>query len=140
MRALGLDIGDRRIGVALCDPEGILASAFTVISRVGERRDIQAILDLVDQNQVERIVVGLPRSLDGSIGIQANKVQSFARKLAEHTPVPVDMWDERLSTVAADRAMVAAGIKPSKRKMRRDAVAAAFILQGYLDRMRHSGP
>lgn len=138
MRVLGLDIGDRRIGVALSDPEGVLASQLTTIFRKGGEADLEAILELARQHEAERIVVGLPLSLDGSTGEQAEKTLSFSRSLAQRAEIAVDSWDERLSTVAADRAMVDAGVKPARRKARRDSLAAAIILQAYLDRQRLS--
>ncbi len=136
MRVLGLDIGERRIGVALSDPEGIIAIALTVIERKSEDTALQQLSDLTQEHEVERIVIGLPRSLDGSLGKQAQAVQTFAESLAGCTELSVVTWDERLSTVAAERMMIEAGVKREKRKERLDSVAAAFILQGYLDRER----
>jgi len=136
MRVLGLDIGERRIGVALSDPEGIVAFALTVIERRSEDATLKQLIDLTQEHEVERIVIGLPRSLDGSLGKQAQAVQTFAESLAGCTELPVVTWDERLSTVAAERMMIEAGAKRKKIKERLDSVAAAFILQGYLDRER----
>jgi putative Holliday junction resolvase len=136
MRSLGLDIGDKRIGVALSDPEGILASPFTIINRRDENWDIKVITDIISQKQVGQIVVGLPRSLDGSLGRQVEKVKAFVQKLCEHTQVPVEYRDERLTTVMAERLKRAAGSKKSRKKARHDAQAAALILQGYLDEGR----
>ncbi|MFQ6121664.1 MAG: Holliday junction resolvase RuvX [Dehalococcoidales bacterium] len=130
MRSLGLDIGDRRIGVALSDPQGILASPVTIINRRNDPTDIKAIIDIVSQNQVEQIIVGLPLSMGGSVGRQAEKVKAFVRELCNHTEVPVDFRDERLSTTSAKRLMQT--VRKTK-KTRDDAVAAALILQGYLD-------
>ena len=134
MSTLGLDIGEKRIGVAIAAPEGLLAIPLTVIERVGEEADLKAILDLANEHGARRIVVGLPRSLDGSIGKQAERVLSFSRVLSQRTDIPVDTWDERLSTVAAERLLSDAGVKSDKRRARRDAMAAAIILQSYLDR------
>jgi len=128
-----LDIGDRRIGVALSDPQGILASPLTIINRSDEKLDIEAITNIINQHQVRQIIVGLPRSMDGSIGQQAEKVQAFTQRLHQHTEVPIQFRDERLSTVSAKRLMQAAGKKKTKKKVRDDAIAAALILQGYLD-------
>lgn len=130
---MGLDIGEKRIGVALSDPLWIMASALTVIERKTDDAAIKQILDLAGENDVERIVVGLPRSLDGSLGKQAKAVQSFVELLKGYIEVPVVTWDERLSTVAVERMMIEAGVKRDKRKKHRDSLAAAFILQGYLD-------
>lgn len=132
MRVLGLDVGDRRIGLALSDPLGILASGLGALERRDLERDIQAILALVEEKQVERIVVGLPKRLDGSLGEQARKVQELASSLSEVSPVPVEYWDERLSTVAAQELLRQAGAKKASRG-RVDAAAASVILQGYLD-------
>lgn len=138
MRSLGLDIGDRRIGVALSDPEGILASPLTIINRRDERLDIKAITDIVSQKQVEQIVVGLPLSMDGSLSRQAEKVKEFTQKLCEHTQVPVEYRDERLTTVLAERLMQAVDTKKTRKKARHDAQAAALVLQSYLDESHQS--
>jgi putative Holliday junction resolvase len=130
---MGLDIGEKRIGVALSDSLGIIASALAVIERKTDDAAIKQIIELTRQNEVERIVVGLPRSLDGSLGKQAQAVQAFVELLKTRTGLPVISWDERLSTVAAERTLLEAGTRRHKRKKHRDAVAAAFILQGYLD-------
>ncbi|MDD4984847.1 MAG: Holliday junction resolvase RuvX [Dehalococcoidales bacterium] len=129
-RILGLDIGDKRIGVALSDPQGILASPFTIIKRRNEESDIQAITDIISLHQVERVIVGLPRSMDGSIGEQAKKVEALTERLRSQTRAPVEYRDERLSTVSARRL-----IQDARNKKVRydDAIAAALILQCYLD-------
>ena len=133
---MGLDIGEKRIGVALSDPLGIIAGALTVVDRVTDDAALKEIIDLARENEVERIVVGMPRSLDGSLGKQAQAVQSFVDLLKKRTDIPVVTWDERLSTVAAERMLLEVGMKRDKRKKRRDSLAAAIILQGYLDRER----
>ncbi|MDD5038008.1 MAG: Holliday junction resolvase RuvX [Dehalococcoidales bacterium] len=133
MRSLGLDIGDRRIGVALSDPTGILASPFTIIERRDDTQDIEAIANIIDQHEVKQIVVGLPLSMDGSVGQQAEKVEAFVEHLVKHIQVPLEFRDERLTTVTARRLMREASTKKSRRKVRDDAAAAALILQGYLD-------
>ncbi len=135
MRLLGLDVGDKRIGVAMSDPLGIIANPLTVIERKTEDAALGEITALARQHEVGRIVVGLPRSMDGSLGPQARSVQEFVEMLEGQTELPVVTWDERLSTVAAQRALVEAGVKREKRKKHVDAVAAAFVLQGYLDSM-----
>ena len=119
--------------MALSDPGSILASPFTIIDRGDERQALEAIIDIINQHQVKQIIVGLPRSMNGSIGQQAEKVQAFVQKLCSHTEVPLEFRDERLTTVSARRLMRAANTKKTKRKIRDDAVAAALILQGYLD-------
>lgn len=130
-RSLGLDIGDRRIGVALSDPLGILASPLIIINRTDEKADIEAIIDIARQNQVGRIIAGLPLSMDGSLGRQAEKAKDFVTELCRHTEVPVEFRDERLSTVEAKR--MVQGVRKTDRGTRYDAIAAALILQGYLE-------
>lgn len=117
--------------MALSDPGGILASPFTIIERSGEVADVAAIVDIVKQKGVEQIIVGLPRSMDGSIGEQAEKVQAFTDELRKQTKVPAEFRDERLSTVSAKRLMREG--KKGRGKARDDAIAAAIILQAYLD-------
>ena len=136
MRALGIDFGDKRIGVALSDPLGIIASALTVIERKSDEAALKSIVALAQEHEVECIVVGLPRSLDGSLGPQAQRVQAFVESLMLCTDIPVVTWDERFSTYDAERVLVEAGVKRDKRKRHRDSVAAAFILQGYLDSIK----
>ncbi len=133
MAILGLDVGEKRIGVALAD--GPLAIPLTVIDRAGEGADLERVLALAQEHGAERIVVGLPRSMDGSIGRQAERVLAFSKGLSQHTDIPVDTWDERLSTVAAERLLLDTGMKRGKRKEKRDAMAATIILQAYLDRI-----
>ncbi len=118
--------------MAVSDPQGILASPFTIINRMDDVVDVEAITSIADQQQVKQIIVGLPRSMDGSIGKQAQKVEAFVQKLSSHTEIPVEFRDERLSTVSAKRLMQEVNIK----KTRDDAIAAALILQGYLEETR----
>ena len=119
--------------MALSDPEGILASPFAIIDCSNEMAGIEAIINIISQRQVKQIIVGLPRSMDGSLGKQVEKVKAFTQKLCEHTEVPVEFRDERLTTVSAKRLMRAATTKKNRGKVRYDAAAAALILQGYLD-------
>lgn len=123
----------------MCDPEGILASPFDVIDADREAKVIKTIVDLAQENNVELIVIGQPRSLDGTLGPQAQKAQAFSDALARESGLPVKPWDERFSSVMADRLMREAGTKRAKMKQRRDAVAAAIILQSYLDSQRARG-
>ncbi len=133
-RLLGLDVGDVRIGVALSDPMGILASPVTIIERRKGGLDYDAILELARANEVEQIVVGLPLSMDGGMGSQAEKTAVFTEELRRRSPIPVVYQDERLSTVEARR-MVREARKPARTE-RYDAAAAALILQEYLDAAR----
>lgn len=159
MRSLGLDIGDRRTGVAISDPQGILATPLTVLSNKDEDASIDEILKLVEQYKAECIVVGLPRRLNGEIGKQASKVTAFADKLSRRAKrsnlnqLDVQLWDERLSTKAAERLKMGPGGQGNKPrsgakrgarnhsfplKAKVDAIAAAIILQGFLDSHRRS--
>jgi len=135
MRIMGLDIGDRRIGVAMSDPERIIASPIDVIIREDDSSAIAAINDLMNKWDVKHIVVGLPYSLNGSVGSQAEKVKAFADKLANETGAVIELKDERLSTVAVGRLLKESRNKKS-RKLPRDDAAAAYILQGYLDSLK----
>jgi putative Holliday junction resolvase len=133
MPVLGLDVGEKRIGVALA--EGSIAVPLMVIQRVEEAADLQQVISLAQEHGADIIVIGLPRSMDGSIGAQAEAVLEFAAALGYITDIPVDTYDERLSTVEAERLMREAGTKRGRMKENVDAMAAAVILQGYIDRM-----
>jgi putative Holliday junction resolvase len=133
MRILGLDVGDRTIGVAVCDPLGLTAQGITTVKRKSEVLDIEEIAKICKEYNVESIVSGLPKNMNGTIGPQGEKVQNFCEKLKETLNLEVKMWDERLTTVAANRAMLEGDLSRSKRKKIVDKIAATFILQGYLD-------
>ena len=132
-RVMALDLGERRIGVAISDPTRTLARSLCVLERRSKQEDFTAIAELVREHGVDLVVVGHPRSLDGTIGPQARRVQRYADALAEVLPVPLILWDERLSTSTAEQLMIEAGRPARKRRKRIDAVAAAVILQDYLD-------
>ena len=140
MRVLALDVGDKRIGIALSDPTRLLASPLTTITRRSEPEDIDSVLRLAKENTVEEIVVGLPLSLSGRAGPQARKVTGFTKRLSERAAVPVKSVDERYSTAQAERLLRQAGAKPSEDRARVDAAAAAVILQSYLDSGRAASP
>ncbi len=133
MRILGLDIGDRTIGVALCDPLGLTAQGITTIKRKSIVLDIEEIVKICKEYSVDTIVSGLPKNMNGTIGPQGEKVQRFCEKLTESLDLPLKMWDERLTTVAANRVMLEGDLSRAKRKKIVDKIAATFILQGYLD-------
>jgi putative holliday junction resolvase len=136
-RSLGLDVGDRRIGVALSDPMGMLATPLLVIERQEIGVDINAILQIVKKYQVEQIIVGLPQSMNGTMGAQAEKVKIFGEALKQVSPTPVDFRDERLSTVSAMRLIREAGTRKAKKKKGEyDTAEAAIILQTYLDEIK----
>ncbi|NEZ45972.1 Holliday junction resolvase RuvX [Clostridium niameyense] len=133
MRILGLDIGDRTIGVAISDPLGFTAQGVTTIKRTSEERDIEELKKICEEYKVDTIVSGLPKNMNGTLGPQSEKVISFCDLIKSHIDIPIKMWDERLTTVAATRAMLEADLSRAKRKKIVDKVAATYILQGYLD-------
>jgi putative Holliday junction resolvase len=132
-RLLGLDFGEKRVGVALTDPLQIIASPFEVISYTSRRDLVARIAAICAAQEVERVVVGLPLNMDGSAGPAANQVTQFMAALAPRVRVPIVPWDERLSTRSAQHALVAADVRRKKRKGLVDKVAAQIILQHYLD-------
>lgn len=133
MRLMALDIGDRRIGVALSDPGQTLARPLQVIRCRSKGRDLDRIAALAREHEVGKIIVGHPLGLNGKAGVQARHIEAYAAKLQELVDTPVVLWDEGLSTVRAQQAMIEAGRKRRDRKRRIDAVAAAVILQDYLE-------
>ena len=132
-RLLGLDLGQRRIGVALSDPYGILASPLSTIELDDPDRGQEKVRALVLEHGVRRVVVGLPLLLDGNEGEEAQRVQAWVGRLRPLLEVPVELWDERLSSAAAERALLESGMRRGRRRQHVDAVAAALILQNYLD-------
>ncbi len=134
--ALGLDIGSRRIGVAGCDGTGLIASGLTTIERTSFDRDVAQLRELVEQRQVQVLVVGLPYSMDGTIGTQARKVQKLAERLAQALGLPMEYVDERLTSFEAEEQLKAENRSPSRNKGLIDRKAAAIILQQWLDARR----
>lgn len=132
MRIAALDVGDARIGVAVSDELGITAQGIGVVRRVGGRRDLEALATLLGPYAPDRLVVGLPLNMNGSEGPQAARVRAFASRVAEHLGLPLEFWDERLTTVAAEQAMLEADLSRRRRRELVDKVAATIILQGYL--------
>jgi putative holliday junction resolvase len=140
VRALGIDLGSRRIGVALSDSEGTLATPYEVIERSGdEERDHRRIAALVEEAGAEVVVVGLPLSLDGSTGPAAAAALAEADRLRASLPVTVTEWDERLTTVTAHRELAASGLRGKARRQVVDKVAASVMLQAWLDHRRTTG-
>ncbi len=139
VRILGLDVGDVRIGVALSDETRTLATGIVTVARVGPRKDVKAIRDLVVARGVSLVVVGVPYRLDGSLGPQGEKVMAFVEALRRGLRVPVETWDERFTTAVADERLAEAGVRRRDRKSRIDRAAAAVILQGYLDAGQPAG-
>ena len=140
MRILGLDVGERRIGVALSDPLGLTAQRLTVLERSGgHAADLDAVCALIDKHQVASVVVGLPLTMRGAHGPQAQRVSAFAQALRRQSAVPVQLVDERLTTVEGERALLATDASRRKRKQVIDQVAAQLILQHYLETQRAKG-
>jgi len=132
VRIAALDVGDARIGVAVTDARGSGAHAAGVVERVGGRRDFEAIARLVGEPPAGRFVVGLPLNLDDSEGPRARKTRAFGERLAAHFGVPVDFWDERLTTFEATERLRAAGVRARRQRGLRDQIAATIILEEYL--------
>lgn len=136
MRIMGLDFGSKTIGVAISDELLITAQGIEIIRRREEnklRKSLARIEELILEYQVGKIVLGLPKNMNSTEGERAELTREFKEKLERRTALPVELWDERLTTVAADRFMMEAGIRRENRKDHVDRIAAVFILQGYLD-------
>jgi putative holliday junction resolvase len=131
--ALGLDVGGKRIGVAGCDGLGMIATGITTIWRSSFQEDIAKLMQIIAERQVEILVLGLPYKMDGSIGSQAKQVQKFARRVAAVIDLPIEYVDERLTSYAAEEMMKTANISVSQNKGTIDRIAAAVILQQWLD-------
>jgi putative holliday junction resolvase len=133
MRWMGLDVGDKTIGVALSDELGWTAQAFEVIRRTKPERDFSRLQDILSEYGVTEIVVGLPKNMNNSIGPRGEICIAFSQELQQKLNVPVHLWDERLTTVSATRTLLEADVSRKKRKEVIDKMAAALILQGYMD-------
>jgi len=140
MRFLGLDVGDRTIGIALSDESATIATGIETFRRIGPKKDLKAMAELVRRHAVAEVVVGLPLKLDGSAGPQAQKVLAFIEALRPVVRVPVVPWDERFTTVAAQQALIEADVSRKGRRAVVDKVAAILILQNYLDYRKASLP
>ena len=132
-RIKGLDIGDRWIGIALSDLMGWTAQGLKTLERTNIKKDLQKIEEIANENEVHTIIIGLPKNMNGTIGPQGEKVQSFAERLRNRTNLNIVYWDERLSTISAERTLLEADVSRKKRKTLIDKVAATYILQNYLD-------
>lgn len=133
-RLIGLDVGDKTIGMAIADPAMMLASPIGTVRRTGRfRDDAAALLRAFDTHTVGGVVLGLPVNMDGSEGPRCQSVRQFAQNLLDYRDLPMAFWDERWSTMAVERAMIDADLSRKKRKQRVDTAAAAYILQGALD-------
>jgi putative Holliday junction resolvase len=138
-RLMGIDLGTKTIGLAISDVEWRFATPLSVIIRRKFTPDVAAMAEVVQRHSIGCLVFGLPLNMDGSIGPRAQATQAFVRNLERLLPLPVVMWDERLSTVAAERTLLEANLSRAKRAAVIDRGAAAFILQGALDRLRFLG-
>ena len=136
-RIMGLDVGDKTIGVAVSDLMGLTAQGVKTIKRVGKKKDIEALKEIIKERQVNKIVSGLPKNMNGTLGPLGEKVIKFCEILEEETGIKIEYWDERLSTVAAERTLIQGNVRRENRKGVIDMVAAVIILQGYLDRQRN---
>lgn len=133
MRILGLDVGQRTIGVAVSDPLGFTAQGLTTIRRTNKEKDIEEIRRFCNEYNVEVIVIGLPKNMNGTIGPSGEIIMAFGKLIEEELAIEIKFWDERLTTVAATKAMLEADLSRNKRKKIVDKVASTYILQGYLD-------
>ncbi|MGZ3589566.1 MAG: Holliday junction resolvase RuvX [Thermodesulfobacteriota bacterium] len=136
MRIMGLDIGTRTIGIAISDELGITAQGLKTLRRQSMEEDFKEIAAIIRQFEIEKIIVGLPQNMDGTLGIQAEKVLNWMEALKDRVEIPIATWDERLSTVGASRVLLEADLSRRKRKNVIDKLAAVLILQGYLDQSR----
>lgn len=133
IRILGLDVGDRTIGLALSDPFGWTAQGLHTIRRDTDEKDLEALKKVISEYQVTQLVVGLPRNMNGTLGPQAEKVRAFIELIRPEITCSITEWDERLTTKMAERSLIEADMRRSKRKKVIDTAAAVCILQGYLD-------
>jgi putative holliday junction resolvase len=136
--ALGLDVGSKRVGVAGCDRTGLIATGITTIERTSFDRDVDQMRQIIDEREVQVLVIGLPYSMDGSLGFQARHVQKFATRLAKALKLPVEYVDERLTSYQAEQMLIAENLSPSRHKGLIDRKAASLILQQWLDTRRAS--
>ena len=135
MRIMALDVGSKRIGVALSDPLKITAQGLQTFQRTTLEEDIKGLWKLMDEHEVSQLVVGLPKNMDGSVGFKAEEVQQFVADLTAERKIEVIRIDERLTTVSAERTLLEADVSRAKRKKVIDKMAAVIILQSYLDRL-----
>jgi len=133
MRILGIDYGQKRIGIAISDEMAIVATPVGTVEESGVNAAVAAIAKIVTEREVGKVIVGLPRNMDGSIGPKAQETLAFVEKLKTRVTVPIQTWDERLTTKAAERAMIEADVSRKKRRENIDKMAAQLILQSYLD-------
>ncbi len=133
MRILGIDYGDSRVGLAMSDSMGWTAQGLTMIAEKNQEKLIRRIIDIINENGVKVVVVGLPKNMNGTIGERGNITMEFIENLKKEIDIDITTWDERLTTVAAHRALNEVNVRGKKRKQLLDTVSAVYILQGYLD-------
>jgi putative Holliday junction resolvase len=134
MRVIGLDIGEKTIGVAVSDPFGWTAQGIKTVRRVSKEKDVNEIINIIKEYNIERIVAGLPKNMNGSLGHAGDRVKNFCDKLQKKVDMEIIYQDERLTTVAAEKMLIGADVSRKKRKEVIDTVAATYILQSYLDK------
>ncbi len=132
-RYIGLDVGDRTIGIAISDPFLLNAQSLMTIKRKSKIEDIEIINDIIKEKEVSKIIVGLPKNMNNTIGPQAKKVKTFVKELRKHSDLDIEYVDERLTTISATRVLIEQNVSRKKRKDVIDSVAATYILQTYLD-------
>ena len=137
MRVLGLDVGDVRIGIAVSDPTALVASAYKTLVRTSKWKDVEEVRSIIEDLKVDRVVVGLPKNMNNSLGPQGKKVQKFVNALKHNYPLDLVYVDERLTTVSAERILIEADVSRKNRKKVVDQVAATYILQQYLDMQKN---
>lgn len=138
MRVLGLDVGDVRIGIAVSDPTALVASAYKTLVRTSKWKDVEEVRFIIEDLKVDRVVVGLPKNMNNSLGPQGKKVQKFVNALKHNYPLDLVYVDERLTTVSAERILIEADVSRKNRKKVVDQVAATYILQQYLDMQKNT--
>lgn len=138
MRIMALDVGSRTIGIACSDALLMTAQGIETIRRTSLEKDFHRLAELIEEYEVHELVVGMPKNMNGTKGERAEKTEEFVEKMKEVISLPVTFWDERLSTVMAERQLIAADVSRKKRKDVIDKMAAVVILQGYLDRLQFS--
>ena len=138
-RILSLDIGDKRIGMAVSDPLGMTAQGLPTLTRKGTKQAIKAIMEIIMKYEINKVVYGLPKNMDGSLGSQAEKTEGFIQKLNAFTDCPCIPWDERLTSLHAHKTLKGARMSRKKRSTNVDRLSAVLILQNYLDLLHRSG-
>lgn len=140
MRKLGLDYGDKTVGVALSDESLLLAQPIITLTRnnpIDIKSTVDELVKIIDENEVDEVVIGLPVNMDGSEGERVDKTKWFAKKLSKKTSVPINFWDERLSTISASKILDEGNVKRSEQKKYVDKIAASIILQSFLDALKN---